>query len=522
MNEKAKKVTIRNWRKEDIRSIVECQVASYPDYSISSLCNERHYKMQFKAFPEGQFLAEFNGRVVGYATSLIVQLDDDTEFYKYPEITGLSTFSTHNPSGDTLYGADIAVHPDFRGRGISTLLYEKRKALMKKYNLRRMIAYGRLPGYREFAGKMTPNGYVEKVKGGELKDFALNAHLKAGFEVKRVLLDFLRDEASLNHSTFLEMKNPDYNQTKRKIAAEPIKRPIRKIRVCSAQYLMRPISSWGEFENIAEFFVDTANEYYCHFLLLPELFTAHLFKLMKPDLDFGKAIKRLEKYGDKYRKLFSDLAKKYALYIIAGSHPVLRKGELYNTAHFFTPKGNIYTQDKLHVTPTEYDEWKIRPGDSLNIFSTPFGRIAIQICYDIEFPEISRVLSLSGVELIFVPFSTDEKKSYHRVRYCSHARAVENYIYVVISGIVGNLPTIKNYLLNYGQSAILTPSDFSFPLEAIAGEAEPNVETVVIADLDLKTLEQQRELGTVRPFYDRRPDLYDLRLKIPINIIQVD
>ncbi|MEI2419966.1 nitrilase-related carbon-nitrogen hydrolase, partial [Arthrospira platensis SPKY2] len=138
-----------------------------------------------------------------------------------------------------------------------------------------------------------------------------------------------------------------------------------------------------------------------------------------------------------------------------------------------------------------------------NVFETPFGRIAIQVCYDIEFPEISRMLTLAGVEVIFVPFSTDERRAYQRVRYTARARAVENSIYTVLSGNVGNLPN-RSYLLNYGQAAIFTPSDFEFPVNAIAGEAEPNIETVVISDLDLSSLTVNRSQGNTRPLYDRR------------------
>ncbi|MCB0347120.1 MAG: hypothetical protein KDD66_18515, partial [Bdellovibrionales bacterium] len=174
------------------------------------------------------------------------------------------------------------------------------------------------------------------------------------------------------------------------------------------------------------------------------------------------------------------------------------------------PNGKVYTQDKLHVTPNERTDWGTSPGEGIKLFDTPFGRIAILICYDIEFPELSRMLALAGAEIIFVPFSTDEKKAYLRVRYTAQARAVENYMYVVLSGNVGNLPTIKNYIINYGQAAILTPSDLAFPVGGVAGETDPNAETVVISELDLTTLALQREIGSVRPFYDRRPDLYNL------------
>lgn len=516
------RITARMWTVEDIPAVIECHRAAYPEYPEEAYYTQRFYEMQFAAFPEGQVLAEIEGKVVGYATSIIVQLDDNTHAYNYEEITGAGTFSSHDPSGDTLYGADIAVHPQYRGMGVAAKLYEQRKRLLKRYNLRRMVAYGRIPGYNALAGKMTAEEYVQKVIAGELKDSSLQAHIKAGYEVKRVMLDFLWDDSSLNYSTWLEMPNPDFQSAKRQIAAAPLQRPVRKIRVCAAQYYMRPIRYWDEFEQTVMFFVDTANTYHCHFLLFPELFTVQLFSLMPSDIDSRNAIRQLAGMSERYNDLFIKAAVDHGLYIIAGSHPVVRDDEVYNVAHLFTPSGNVYTQDALHVPPIEREDFGFEPGEEIKVFDTPLARIAILVSYDIEFPELARLVTLAGAEVFFVPYSTDEKKAYDRVRYTAQARAIENSVYTVMAGNVGNLPTVKNYLINYGQAAVFTPSDFAFPPSATAGEAEPNVETVVITDLDLTSLQQQREYSRARHLYDRRLDLYDVRAKKNIKIIRTE
>ena len=260
---------------------------------------------------------------------------------------------------------------------------------------------------------------------------------------------------------------------------------------------------------------------HCHFLLFPELFTAQLFSMMPDDIDTVEAVRQLAGFTEQYLEMFKQMARSTGMFIIAGSHPVEMEDGIRNVAHLFTPTGEVHTQEKLHVTPGERHSWGIRPGDGLKIFDTGLARVAIQVCYDIEFPEPSRLLTLAGAEVIFVPYSTDERKSYSRVRYCAQARAVENMIYVVIAGNVGNLPQVKSFLVNYGQAAVLTPSDFAFPLNATLAEAEPNTETVVISDLDLADLSQQREMGSVRPLRDRRPDIYDLRARIPVEIIRI-
>lgn len=516
------KIKVRTWTSEDIPGIVACHRAAYPEYPEYAYYTVRFYEMQFAAFPEGQFLAEVDGEIIGYFTALIVQLDDDAHTYTYEEITGGGTFSTHDPSGDTLYGADIGVRPEWRRHGVSRLLYDKPIGLMKRYNLRRMIAYGRLPGYTDYAGKMTAEEYVNKVVSGEMTDPALSANLRAGNKVRRVLLNFMWDTASPNYSTLLEMPNPTYQPEKRKIAAAPLQRVVRRIRVCAGQWFMRRIQTWGEFERTVNFFVDTADTYHSHFLVLPELFTAQLFSLMSADLNSHDAIRLLAGMTDRYIDLFSRLAQKHGLYIIAGSQPVIRDGDLYNVAHLFTPTGEYYTQDALHIPPIERADFDIEPGDDIKVFDTPLARIGIQVGYDVEFPELARLQTLAGAEVLFVPYSTDERKAYDRIRYTAQARAVENFTYVVIAGNTGNLPTAKNYLINYGQAAVFTPSDFAFPPYATAGESEANVETVLITDLDLTVLVQQRDVASVRHLYDRRSDLYDVRAKRSVKVIRTE
>jgi len=385
-----------------------------------------------------------------------------------------------------------------------------------------MIAYGRIPGYKDHAGKMTAEQYVRKVINGELTDPALNAHLKAGYVVKKVQLDITEDLSSLNYSTFLEMPNPDFNIIKKRITSPLVKkRPARRIRMCAAQYAMRPIRSWSEMEESVEFFVSFADSYHCHFLVLPEYFTYQMISCLQGST-MREMIAQLAGMSDRYVEMFKQFATQYGIYIIGGSTPVLREGLFYNTGHLFTPTGYVYTQDKLHITPGERSEGDIQPGTGIRLFQTPLARIAIQICYDIEFPEVPRLLTLAGAEVIAVPFYTEEKKAYYRVRHCAQARAVENFIYVIMAGSIGNMHTTIGSFMHYSQSAILSPSDFSFPEKGIEGEADPNTEAAVVSELTLSALAEQRHVATVRPLHDRRPDLYDLQAKYPIEVIKTE
>ena len=201
------------------------------------------------------------------------------------------------------------------------------------------------------------------------------------------------------------------------------------------------------------------------------------------------------------------------MHIIGGSHPTITDGKLLNTAYLFTPDGQVHTQDKIHLTRWEREKWKGDPGHHLRIFDTVHGRISILICYDIEFPELSRMVCEQGADILFVPSCTDDKQGFWRVRYCCHARAIENQVYVAVTGTVGNL-AVEGLGLHFGQAAIITPSDFPFARDGIAAEGVPNMEQIVIADVDLGKLVSNRVNGTTIPLYDKRLDVYDNAVEV--------
>jgi len=516
-------IQVRNALHKDIPSILEVAKRAYASWPSHTMATERNYQMQIDTFPAGQFVALLNDKVVGYCSSLIVWLDEDSPWYAHGEITGWGSFSTHDVSGNTLYGSDIAVDPEAQGKGVSKKLYQARKALMRRLNLKQMVAGGRIPGYAQQQGKMSAKAYVDKVIAGELKDPALNAHLRAGYQVKGVHFGYIQDEQSLGYATHLVMENPRHMSRKHTISAQPIKVPSRKARVCTIQYEMRRIQTWEDMCDQVEYFVDTADAYDCHLVVFPELFIAQMLCTFPRDLTMLEMVEKLADLHGKYIEFFTQLAVKNQLMIVAGSTPVRQEnGELRNVAHLFSPGGNVYTQEKLHLTPGESEYWGLQPGDGLKVFHTPMGRIAILICYDIEFPELSRILVDSGVDMIVVPFATDERKAYQRVRYCAQARAVENTIYVVLSGNVGGLPKSPAMAVNFGQAAILTPSDFAFPLYAIAAEGVVNTQTVVVSDIDVGGLQVQREVANVKPLMDRRLDLYKIQKTFNVEQIVVN
>ncbi|MFS3927430.1 carbon-nitrogen hydrolase family protein [Priestia flexa] len=280
-----------------------------------------------------------------------------------------------------------------------------------------------------------------------------------------------------------------------------------KLRVSAVQYHLHTIQSFEEFAHQVEHYVKTAEEFGAEFVMFPEFFTTQLMSIGNHQ---GQAltIQDLPDFTEQYRSLFMSLAIKMNIHIIAGTHVIRREGRLYNVAHLFYPDGRIGEQAKLHMTPTELQEWDMTPGESLQVFETTKGKVALLTCYDIEFPEIVRMAKAKGADVIFCPSCTDDRHGFHRVRYTSHARAIENQVYVVNSGTVGSLPTVDFMRANFGQAAIITPNDVPFPPKGLMAEGEINQDMIVTADLDLKLLYKVRESGSVTTWRDRRTDLY--------------
>lgn len=205
------KVIIRNMTKEDIPKIVELQKAAFPLMAAEGVYwKPDQLEAHLKVFPEGQFVADYNGKIVGSCSSLIVKFDPEYKDHTWKEACGDSVFSAHNPKGDSLYGADISTHPDNRRLGVATKIYDARKALAIKLNLRRIIAGARLFNYCEFAKELSPIEYVQKVLKHEIREPVLEFQLKNGFKFIKILNDYMKDPRSLNHATFIEWINPNY------------------------------------------------------------------------------------------------------------------------------------------------------------------------------------------------------------------------------------------------------------------------------------------------------------------------
>ncbi|WP_242510108.1 bifunctional GNAT family N-acetyltransferase/carbon-nitrogen hydrolase family protein [Hymenobacter persicinus] len=463
-----------------------------------------------RKFPEGQIGIEDNGTLVAAALAIIVQYSDFGDRHTYAKITGNGKFDTHNPDGDTLYGVDVFVDPEYRSLRLGRRLYDARKEICENLNLRAMVAGGRIPGYAAYANEMTPAKYVEMVRNKEITDPILTFQLANDFYVRKLIRGYLPyDSESKAYATLLEWINVYYDEESDKL----IGNQKSNVRIGIVQWQMRATKNIDDFFQQMEFFVDTVSGYKADCVLFPEFFNAPMMALTNEESP-AVAIRSMAAFTEPIKTKMMELAVSYNINVIAGSMPLYDDGKLYNVSYLCRRDGTVDEQYKLHVTPDEASYWGMRGGDKLRCFDTDFGKIGILICYDVEFPELSRMLSDEGMKILFVPFWTDTKNAYQRVRLCAQARAIENECYVAITGSVGNLPRVENMDIQYSQSAVFSPSDFAFPHDAIVAEATPNTEMTLIADLDLDLLKDLNTSGAVRNLRDRRKDLYSLSWNI--------
>lgn len=271
------------------------------------------------------------------------------------------------------------------------------------------------------------------------------------------------------------------------------------LRVAAAQYPIDFLPDWGAFRDKVSRWVAEAAGEGPRLLVFPEYFSIEITSI------FGEAVysslplqlERLQRTLGDFLALFRDLAREYALYICAGTYPVREGEDYYNRAYFFWPNGHCEFQEKLQMTRFENEHWHISGGSGLKVFATEFGRVAINVCYDSEFPLFARRQVEQGADLILVPSCTDTLAGFHRVKIGCQARALENQCYVLQSPTVGDCAWSEAVDTNVGLAAIYTPVDRGFPPDGVLAAGELNAARWVYADLDLDAIARVRAEGQV-------------------------
>lgn len=505
MQTEINKVELRNLQIEDYKQLKTSMLHSYGELD-EPYWKEDEIKNLLDIFPDGQIVILVDDKVVGSALSILVNYKKASSNHTYEKITGNYTFSTHDPDGEVLYGIDVFISPEYRGLRLGRRLYDARKELCETLNLKSIIFAGRIPKYSEYSDDVTPKEYIDKVRLKEYYDPVLSFQLSNDFHVLKIMKNYLEgDVSSQEYAVLLEWNNIYYEKSPKLINARK-----SVIRLGLVQWQMRPLANLEALFEQSEFFIDVVSGYNSDFVLFPELFIAPLMADYN-HLTEADAIREISHFTEPIRKKFQEFAIAYNINIITGSMPFTEDGNLYNVGFLCKRDGTSEMYTKIHITPNEVQYWGMKGGSEIRTFDTDCGKIGIMICYDVEFPEMARLMADEGMEILFVPFLTDTQNAYTRVKLCAQARAIENECYVAIAGCVGNLPKVNNMDIQYAQAAVFTPSDFAFPSNGIKAEATPNTEMTLIADVDLDMLKKLHEMGSVRILKDRRDDLYKIK-----------
>lgn len=280
---------------------------------------------------------------------------------------------------------------------------------------------------------------------------------------------------------------------------------MTRVRIATISYRAKQVRTFKDFAIHIRQMMDRCVAYRPDFVVFPEILTTELMNMFPEEKDFMRLLDEVDAHTEAYMQLFQYMASEYDCYIVGGTHLIKINDKRYNSAQLFAPNGVIHKQRKLHPIPQE--RAIITPGDRLVIFDTPKAKVAITTCYDVEFPVVSRLARRGGADIILVPSATLDNAGYWRVRYCAHARCIENTLYAAVSsfigvGMPGNVFT--------GGACILGPCDIGFPSDGVIADYTMfGEEEVVFAEVETDLLYECREHGSVRPYHDRRKDLLE-------------
>ena len=291
-------------------------------------------------------------------------------------------------------------------------------------------------------------------------------------------------------------------------------------RAAVAQYPVSQPASWAEVEANLSHWTDEAAAAGASLLVFPEYASMILPALFSPATqgDLDAQLLAMQELREDYLELHRRLARRHGVYLLAGSFPwQVEDGRFHNRAWLCAPSGAAGFQDKRMMTRFEREQWNISAAADLKVFDTALGHIAVQICYDAEFPLPVRAQAEAGAELLLIPSCTDSAAGYNRVRIAAQARALENQCYALLSPLVGEAPWSPAVDVNIGAAGVYGPPDRGFPQDGVLAQGQLNQPGWIYAEIDLDKVAQVRHQGQVLNFRHWPEQGYASSLKVSVE-----
>ncbi|CAA2140240.1 carbon-nitrogen hydrolase family protein [Hyphomicrobium sp. ghe19] len=278
----------------------------------------------------------------------------------------------------------------------------------------------------------------------------------------------------------------------------------KHLKVASSQYPIGQPKTLAEWEKKIALWVKNGAATGAELLVFPEYAAIEQAACFGPEIyeDLQATLAKVAELKESRVQFHLELAAKHNVHILVGSGPTKKiDGRFVNAAQLVTPKGSVGEQEKLVMTPFEHG-WGVTAGGPVRVFSTSLGTIGVAICYDSEFPLITRAMAETGAEVLLVPSCTERVSGYHRVRTGSMARALENTIAAVQSPTVGDAPWSPAVDFNAGAAGIYVPSEHDVSDTGILAQGTLNAAEWVTANIDLARLARVRETGEMHNYGD--------------------
>lgn len=272
----------------------------------------------------------------------------------------------------------------------------------------------------------------------------------------------------------------------------------RTLTIAAAQYPLDDLRDIAAYREKITRWVEGAVAQGAQLLVFPEYGSMELCAIGGRGKDLMGSIKAVSDLVPEIVSLHQSLARKHGVTIIAGSNPQIEGDKTFNIAHVFGPRGAHHSYTKIMPTPWERDPWRISAGSRLAVYDTGVAKVGLVICYDVEFPLLSRALAEAGAEVICAPSNTETEWGYWRVRTGAQARALENQLYTVHAPVVGPAEFCTACENNTGMAGIFAPQDRGLPANGVLALGEMNKPQWVVHKVDLDHLAEIRKAGGVR------------------------